>query len=483
MSALLLHNAEYVLSLDAQRRVWRNASLMIEGDRIAAIGPATELLKHYRNQVPPQSIRDCSGTLLAPGFVNAHAHTMEHLSRGLIPDDLATLPWVLGYFFPFQAALNEDEAYVSAALCCLDMIKHGTTCFIDSSVLNSNAHLDAVKQAIEDSGLRAIIGRGVCDRTPADIPDSFKAHWHENVFSTSTAHALGEVRQLMTQHADSSSGRVRVWPTLFGLFSLCSDDLFTGVKKLADQYGTGTNFHVASSIEEATALRDRSGRWPISQLDALGALGDNVLLTHAVMVEDAEVDLLAERGTKIAHCPGAALRLAKGAARHGKMPEMLAAGIPVAIGADGVCSCGTFDHVRLTGLAAGLFKDARMDASLIPAETALEMATLNGAKALLWDDEIGSLSVGKKADLVQFDLNRPEWVPCHDPVRTLVYSADGASAVSVIVDGVEVLASHRATRMDEAALLSSAREAGARVVSRLGVEVPHRWPHVCAGSS
>jgi 5-methylthioadenosine/S-adenosylhomocysteine deaminase len=143
-----------------------------------------------------------------------------------------------------------------------------------------------------------------------------------------------------------------------------------------------------------------------------------------------------------------------------------------------VCSCGTFEPTRLMFVAAGLFKDARTDATMIPAETALELATINGAKALRWDDEIGSLEIGKSADIVQFDLNRPEWVPNHDVVRNLVYSADGGSVRRVFVDGREIVRDRASTMIDEQKLLDEAREAASQVVRRTGLTPGSRWPRV-----
>jgi cytosine/adenosine deaminase-related metal-dependent hydrolase len=372
--------------------------------------------------------------------------------------------------------MTEREAYVSARLACLDMLRCGTTCFIDSSILNANRYVDAVVQAVDDLGMRAVLGRGVCDKPPTDLPAYFREAWRRNVFSASTDAALGEAEALLRAWKVRSSGRIRAWATVFGLFTLCSDELFTGIKRLADENGVGTNFHMASSLGEAEELEARTGVWPITQLERLGALGSNVLLTHAVAVRDEEVAILARHGVKVAHCPGAALRLAKGASRLGKIPEMLAQAIPVSLGADGVCSSGTFDHARLLFLVAGLFKDARMDATLIPAETALEMATLNGAKGLLWDDEIGSLAVGKKADLIQYDIHRPEWVPPHDMVRNLVYSADGGSIRNVMVDGQLLMRNRRATRVDEVKLLEEACEAGLAIARRVGLDPRSKWP-------
>lgn len=207
-------------------------------------------------------------------------------------------------------------------------------------------------------------------------------------------------------------------------------------------------------------------------------LGPNLLLTHCTAVTDREVGILAERGTKVAYCPGAALRLAKGTTRIGKIPEMLAAGVTVSLGADGVSSSGTFDHARLAGLVAGLFKDARMDPTLVPAETALEMATLNGARAALWDDALGSVEVGKKADLALYDVNGPEWVPRHDVVRNLVYCADGRSIRTVLVEGRVVYDDGRAVGIDAGKAVEEGSAAGERIARRVGLDPRTRWPVV-----
>jgi 5-methylthioadenosine/S-adenosylhomocysteine deaminase len=475
---LIFRNADFLVTVDANRRVIEKGSIVVRDGIIAAVAKPDVIDREYAGSLSGAEIIDARNTLMSPGFINTHAHTMEHLSRGLIPDNLATRPWVLKYFFPFQAALTEDEAYLGARLACLDMVKCGTSCFIDSSILNSNAYVDSVVQAVDDVGLRAVLGRGFCDMVPADLPPYFRPEWRQSLFGTSSAAALAQAEELLRRWTVRSGGRVRAWATIFGLFTLCSDELFRGIKQLADQYGVGTNFHMASSVEEAQALEQRAGVWPITQLERLGALGPNVLLTHVIAVRDEEIELLAKHDVKVAHCPGAALRLAKGASRIGKIPEMLARGVTVSLGADGVCSCGTFDPTRLMFVAAGLFKDARMDATMIPAETALEMATVNGAKALLWDKEIGSIEVGKKADLVQFDLRRPEWVPTHDVVRGLVYSASGGSIKAVVVDGRVVVRDGKAVLVDEYRVVDQAREAGERVARRAGLSAESRWPRV-----
>lgn len=473
---LWIRNADRIVTVDERRRVIRNGSVIIDGGIISDIGPAEELARKWEGRVPPTGIIDAARTVVVPGFVNAHAHLGEHLSRSLFPDDLPTRPWAYNYFFPFHLVQTEEDLYTGAVLSCIDMLKSGTTCFIDATVLTTNAHLDSALQAVTDAGLRGILGRGICDKRPTDVPAFYSQEWMDRIFFPTTDAAVAEMRHAMRRWAGRPAGRVRGWTTILGLLGWCSDALFVRARQLADEYGVGTSYHIASFIEEARETERAFGVWPVTYLHGLGALGANLVIIHAVAVKDEEVALLAQTGTKVAHCPGAALHLAKGASHLAKMPEMLAQGVTVALGADGVCAAGTFDMTRQMFLAAGLFKDARMDPTAIPAETALEMATINGAKALLWEREIGSLDVGKRADLVMFDVNRPEWVPMHDVVRALVYSANGASVKTVIVDGQVIVRDGRMQTLDESKLLDEAREAAERIARRAGLSPNSRWP-------
>jgi 5-methylthioadenosine/S-adenosylhomocysteine deaminase len=478
---LLLRNADCILTLDPQRRILEGQSVMTEEGLITDIGPATEIdARHLANCRSRGTVVEAGGRLILPGYVNTHVHTFEHLSRGLIPDDLSTFAWAVRYARPFYAALTEEEAYIAARLACLEMLRNGTTCFVDANVLVSLGHLDAVAQAVTESGMRAVLGRGVFDRMPKEMADAMAPELRERVLSPSADAALREVDALLSRWTNSADGRIRVWATVYGLFPYCSDELFVGLRALAERQGVGMAFHIASSIEEARGVEARVGVWPITHLDRLGVLSRNLLLTHCTAVTDREVEILAERGTKVAYCPGAALRLAKGTTRIGKIPEMLAAGVTVSLGADGVSSSGSFDHTRLMSLVAGLFKDSRMDPTLVPAETALEMATLQGARAVLWDDALGSVEIGKRADLTLYDLDGPEWVPRHDVVRNLVYCADGRSVRTVIVDGRIVYGEGRAHGIDTDKTIEEAKAAGERIARRVGLDPRSRWPIVKA---
>jgi cytosine/adenosine deaminase-related metal-dependent hydrolase len=216
-----------------------------------------------------------------------------------------------------------------------------------------------------------------------------------------------------------------------------------------------------------------TGRRPIQHLAEIGVLGPNVSLTHMVHVDSDEVAILAETGANVIHCPGAALKGAYGATAVGLFPEMAQAGVNLLLGTDGGDQA---DMMKTMPLVAGLFKDARRDASLFPAHRALEMATVNGAKALNLSSQIGSLEVGKKADLVLHDADRPEWRPLSNVVSQLVWSADGRGVHSVWVDGRRVVDNYRCTTIDEEKLYADAQAAADSIIGRSGLPRVVAWP-------
>ena len=220
----------------------------------------------------------------------------------------------------------------------------------------------------------------------------------------------------------------------------------------------------------------RFGRRPVEHLADLGVLGPNVVITHLVHVDDSEIGLLAGTGTSVAHCPTTALKVAYGITQVGKFPEMVAAGINVGIGTDGNNASNYSDLMRATYLVAGLFKDARRDPTIFPAEQAYEMATLNGAKAMGLQDEIGSLEAGKKADLVFHDTNRPEWRPLLNVANQLVWSADGRGVHSVWVDGKRVVDNYRCTTIDEERFYAQVQESAEKIIARSGLPDKAKWP-------
>jgi cytosine/adenosine deaminase-related metal-dependent hydrolase len=286
-----------------------------------------------------------------------------------------------------------------------------------------------------------------------------------------TDSALRENAAMLDAVHGRAGGRIHAWPLLLG-FGTCSPALMQGARALAERHGVGWGMmHFASHPSRRTA-----DRIPLAELDALGVLTSRTKLAHMVYVDESDIALLARRGVKISHCPTAGLKHTKGLAAHGRFVEMLDAGVCVSLGGDSGNGSNHFDMLRLMYLAATLYKDARLDVGVMPPERTLEMATRLGAEALLLDDAIGSIEPGKRADLVLYDLDTPEWRPLLNPVNNLVYAASGASVRTVLIDGKVVLDDGRLTTLDERALYERAEVLARRQVARAGLVIHSKWP-------
>ena len=451
-ATLKIEHARYILTVDAERRIVSDGSIVIEGQRIAHVGKADALA-----DVPAQRVIDAREMVVTPGFSNGHMHiSYAHAVRGIFPDDVEGR---LAYVFLMQSVMTEEEEYYTSLLAITELLKGGTTSFLDPG---STKFPDACMQAYEDSGCRIILGDHVTDRpNQLDIP------------TYSTADAIARMEDRIRRYDGRLAGRVRAWTMPFSM-ALCSDELLVAAKRLADEHGTGMTMHHGGGLPREGAEAQRP--LPTERLAALGVLGPNVLLAHAMLMEDAEIELLAETGASVAMCPSTVIKEGGGIARGGRMPEMLERGVNVALGSDSVNSSNYLDMVRSMNLAATLYKDARRDLHMIPAETALELATIGGARALGAGDELGSIEEGKKADLVLFDTRRPEWRALINPVNNLVYSADASSVHTVIVDGRPVVEAGRAQFVDAWPLIQEVEQIGARIAERAGVSFPQRWP-------
>ena len=236
--------------------------------------------------------------------------------------------------------------------------------------------------------------------------------------------------------------------------------------------------HHNNSPGAVKACLSQHGKRPTEYLEEIGVLGPNVLLAHVLGLDEAEVDSMAHTGTKAVVCPTAAIKGGAGMTNSGLLPEMLSKGVQVALGTDAGNNSNLIETMRSMYLIAVLYKDARETTRVIPAETALEMATIQGARALGLGDEIGSIEAGKKADLVLFDTRRPEWRSLFNPVNNLVYNADGRSVHTVIVDGKVVVEDHAPVFVDEWELIQKTQKLGEGLLDRTGVSFPSRWPVV-----
>lgn len=464
----LIENLNFVFTVDANDKVVRNASVVIEGDRIAAVGPAASI-----NAAREEYDRVIDGSMLGmcPGFIDSHVHLSETLSRAVFPDNLTTRAWVFHWAKPVYAFITEEDEYWGALLGITEMLRNGTTCFLD---MGSQYDPGITVKAMEATGIRGITGRHAADNPPAELPDGWTPEMVKHHFFRNAKEALDVLEACVRKYDGALNGRVRCWVNIEGK-EPCSLELHVGARALAERLGVGTTYHLATSIEEAKVCETKHGCWPITRIEKAGGLGKNLVIAHGAAVADEEVHLLAKHGTKVAFCPCSSFKLGKGATAIGKYPEMVAAGVTVGLGTDGVSASGNMNLMRQMLLVAGMFKDARQKPDIFTARQALRAATIEGAKALCWDHEIGSIEVGKKADFILFDLDHIEWTPFHDPLQALVYSASTASITQTWVDGVPLYCDGKVQQVDEASVRSKARELAAAAMKRAGLinkEVP-----------
>ena len=457
MPTLKIDHARYVLTLDPQRRILRDGSILIDNGRITRVGKAAELASTGADRVI-----DARQMVVTPGFVNGHMHiSYGHAVRGIFPDDVGSpLPTV----FKLQMAMTEEEEHATSLLGIVELLKNGTVCFVDPG---STKFPDACLQAYEDAGIRVILGECVTDlAAPFPLP------------RYETAQAVNRTAAFLKSWHGRLNGRLRAWAMPFSP-ETCSADLLRALKRLADEHRTSLTLHHGSGAKVRQEYQARGAPSPTHWLESMGVLGPNVVLAHVLGVDVAEIDLMARMGTTAAMCPVTAAKGGRGVGEHGRLPELLAKGVKVALGCDSPNNSNHLDIVRALNMAAIQYKDARQDMKQIPAETALELATLTGAQALGVGDEIGSLEAGKKADLVLFDTQRPEWQAMFNPINNLVYNADGRSIHTVIVDGRVVIDAYRQAFVDEPRLYSKVQEIGERLLARTGVSLPpSRWPIV-----
>jgi cytosine/adenosine deaminase-related metal-dependent hydrolase len=455
--SLKIDRALYIVSVDDQRRIIRDGSILIENGRISRVGRADELAATGADRVI-----DARHFVVTPGFVNGHMHiSYAHPVRGIFPDDLGS---PLKQVFALQMAMTEEEEYHASLLALLELVRNGTVCLLDPG---STKFPDACLQAYEDAGVRVIMGEAVTDREAPFAQPRY-----------TTAEAITRTAAFIDKWNGRLDGRLRAWAMPFSP-ETCSAELLQGLKRVVDERGTGLTLHHGSGPQARKDYQGRGAKNPTEYLEALGVLGPNVLLAHALGLDDAEVDCVARSGAAVTMCPVTAAKGARGATALGRMPELLARSVRVALGCDSPNNSNHLDPVRTMNMAAIQYKDARQDIRLVPAETALEMGTRLGAAALGLGDEIGAIEAGKRADLVLFDTRRPEWQALWNPVNNLIYNTDGRSVHTVVIDGRVVVDDYRQAFVDEARLFATVQEIGERLQARTGITFPRsRWPVV-----
>jgi len=385
----------------------KGARISIKCDRIIDI--------NVSNAGPPAlkgvETIDARGAVIMPGLINAHSHTAMTLFRGLA-DDLPLREWLFDRIFPAESRyLNDDTVYWGTLLGCLEMIASGTT-----GVLDGYFFQDATVRAFHRSGMRALIAQGVIDFPAPGVPDPT-----EN---------LNVGQAFIEKWLDFSE---LIIPGLFCHSPLtCSEKTLTRAAALSRRYSLPLQIHLSETAEEVDQVLLRTGRRPVPYLESLGLLSGDLIAAHAIHLDDEELALLSRRGVKVVHVPESNMKLGSGVAR---IEEMLKMGVPVGLGTDGCASNNNLDLFQEMDSAAKMHKVFSLDPVIMDAWTVLKMATVGGAKVLGLEKEIGTIEVGKKADIIVVDLRSPHLVPLYNLPSTLVYAANGGDVKDVIVNG------------------------------------------------
>jgi len=444
-----------LLTMDTDRTIWSDGAVVVRAGRITEVGHRSKITERHGG-VKILGGPEC---LVTPGFINAHQHlTGDRLVRSCIPDDLVAREAIFHWAVPIHGAHTSDDDELSATLSLLEAVGNGITTTVEAGTV---AHPDRVGEAFTRVGVRGCISTWGWDL--ADGP-----------YAAPADEVLDRQRAVLDQFPPG--GLVDGWVGLVG-HDLVSDDLFVRAAGLAQSQKTGITFHLSPSPDDSEAYATRSGKRPVEHLAALGILGPHVLIAHAVHLDDNELTLLVDSDTAIAYCPWAYLRLGQGLTRAGRHMNFRERGGRLALGCDTENASDSIDALRVAALTAGLAKDAVMDPAGFGAHEALELLTIGGAEAIGMADRIGSIEVGKAADLVVHDLGGVESAPRSvDPVLQLIWAGDGRRVRDVVVDGVVVLEEGRSTRVDHRELIVDASAAQRRLLGDAGLSPSARWP-------
>ncbi|RDW80210.1 putative amidohydrolase protein [Coleophoma cylindrospora] len=467
----MLYTHATILTLNPSRDIIVDGAILVQRDTIADIGKSDVLIQRYITGVDEgtkEEERNLEGRIIIPGLISTHVHTAQTLLRGAA-DDLELVSWLCERIWVLQGNFTPEDGYAAARISIAEMLKTGTTCFLESMFADRYG-FDGLCKAVEESGIRGCLGKIVMDS--GKYAGDPKWAMHPGLIENRETSLLGALK--MHERWDgAANGRIKVW---FGARTPggVSDDLYREMTALSHEKNIPITMHCAEVAADRAYFASLN-HTPMSYCSSVDLLGPSTVLVHMVHLDDSDIAALARTNTHVAHCPTSNAKLASGIAR---VPDLLNAGVNVGLGTDGAPCNNTNDLFQEMKLAGIIHKAQSMDPTLVPAETVLEMATINGARALGLHDTIGSLEVGKKADFVAVDVRKVGMQPVYSPVSAVVYSATGRDVDLVVVDGRVVVEGGVLLSMDEEAVWREAQRRGHEVVERagLGAKVKSRWP-------
>lgn len=432
MAESLLIKDALIVTLDESNRILEG-DVAIEAGLITAIQPATTA----RERAGFAEVIDARGRVLLPGFVQTHLHLCQTLFRGAA-DDLSLIDWLKQRIWPLEAAHTPQSISASARLGIAELIKGGTTCALTMETVN---HTESVFQAIADSGFRATTGKCMMDQSE-EAPRTLIETCEDSIAAS---------LELLKRWHGQADGRIRYcFAPRFAVS--CSRRLLERVAVLAREHGVLVHTHASENLAEIELVRKATGKRNLVYLRDLGLAAPHVVLAHCIWLDENEMEILESTGTRVAHCPSSNLKLGSGCAR---VFEMLERGISVSLGADGAACNNRLDMLTEMRSAVLLQKVLRGSQAL-PALRALRMATQGGAAALGLADQIGSVEVGKRADLQLLNLDRLHTTPHPDPISAIVYAAQASDIETVMIDGRVVMRERKLLNLNEEQVIAEA---------------------------
>jgi 5-methylthioadenosine/S-adenosylhomocysteine deaminase len=406
-----------VLTMDEKERIIENGAVAISGDCITGVGPTEDF-----DNCQPMKIIDAKNGIIMPGLINSHTHASMTCFRGLA-DDLDLMTWLNDYIFPAEAKLNYEKVKTGALLACAEMILSGTTCFADMYLFE-----DAVAEAANSAGMRAVVGEVLYDfPSPSYGPIEKGFEYTEELI------AKWKDNPLITAAVEPHSPY------------LCASELLIRAGEISEKYDVPFIIHLSETQNEVSTIQEKFGKTPIAYLDDLGVLSPRLLGCHCVVMSEEDIRLLADKEVKVAHNPESNMKLASGIA---PIPEMLNAGVCVGLGTDGCTSNNNIDMFLEMDTAAKIHKVNNLDPTVMDAGTVLKMATKGAAKALGLEKLTGSLEIGKKADVIVIDTNKPHLTPMYNIQSHLVYAAGGNDVNASVINGKVVMEDGRILTLD-----------------------------------
>ena len=451
MKQILIKNA-YVVSMNEKREIYNNGSILIENDLIKAIGKVDE-----KSIIDTTEIIDAKGKIVLPGLINTHVHLSQQLGRG-IADDVDLLTWLRERVWPYESNFDYESSLISSTACCVEMIKSGVTTFLEAG----GQYVEAMAEAVKNTGIRAALSKSVMDEG-IGLPTNWIKTADEEIQVQ---------KELFDKYNNTADGRIKIWFGLRTIFNN-SDDLIIKTKKIADELNTGIHMHIAEIAAENDYVKTNRGNSTVEHLHKLGALGPNLLAVHTVWLTDREIDLFRLYDVKVSHNPAAAMKVVLGFAR---IPEMLEKGLSVSIGTDGAPSNNRMDMMREMYLTSLIHKGRTLNPKVVPAEQVLEMATINGAKCALLEREIGSLEVGKKADLIILNPNTIHSLPLHDPIANIVYTMSSENVESTMCNGKWLMKNREILVLNESNLIEQVKIKSEEIKTKAKIVLPNRFP-------